>query len=146
MQIGLRNFSSETIEWFKKAVKNPDATRYGLAKELCERDDWRNNKGELCEGSARKILPRIADRVKVTLPPARSLPPAMVPGGAPPAIKTDYPDVEANVSLEQFGKVSLEVVEDKEKRLWREMMETHHPRGWSRVPGRQVCYLSLPHS
>lgn len=139
MQIGLHNFSSETIEWFKGAAKDPLATRYGLARELCERDDWRNSLGELCLGSARKMLPRIADRAKVSLPEARPLPPGMV-GGRSLSIKTDYPDLEVNATLEGFGEITLEVVADKEKRLWREMMQTHHPEGWSRVPGRQICY------
>ncbi len=140
MQIGLHNFSSETIEWFKGAAKDPSATRYSLAQQLCERDNWRNSRGELCVGSARKMLPRIASRAKVTLPQAKPLPPAMVPGGVAPAIKTDYPDVAVNTDLERFGEISLEVVANKDKRLWREMMQTHHPEGWSRVPGRQVCY------
>ncbi len=140
MQIGLHNFSSETIEWFKEAVKDPRATRYSPARELCERDDWRNSGGELCTGSARKILPRIADKVKVTLPEAKPLNPGMVPGGAAPAIKTDYPDVLVNTDLERLGVISLEIVEDKEKRLRRGMMRTHHPEGWSRVPGRRICY------
>ncbi len=140
MRIGLRHFSADSIEWFKKAAADPEQTRYGLAMGLCERDNWRNSQGELCLASARKNLPEIAKAAGVSLPAPVSLPKGMISGSKTPALRTDYPDNNVICTLESLGEVSLEPVEGKEKKLWREMMQTHHPEGWSRVPGKQISY------
>ena len=48
MQIGLRQFSHEDIEWFSQAIHCGDYSRCGLAESLCKRTNWRNKKGKLC--------------------------------------------------------------------------------------------------
>ncbi len=140
MRIGLRHFSSDSIEWFKEAATDPEQTRYGLALGLCEKDNWRNARGELCLASARKRLPTIAQAVGVKLPAPASLPKGMVFGGKAPPFGEGYPDKYVVCSLESLGGVSLEPVKGAEKKLWREMMQTHHPEGWSRTPGKQISY------
>ncbi len=57
MQIGMRQYDQETVDWFRQVVARGETTRTQLASQLCERLDWRNAKGELCESSARKVLP-----------------------------------------------------------------------------------------
>ncbi len=44
MQIGLRQISSETAEWFKEACAGDGSgrpSRAALTRELCERESWR---------------------------------------------------------------------------------------------------------
>ncbi len=44
--------------WLKARLGARDCRRTFLARELCEREDWRNAKGELCLGRASKVLRR----------------------------------------------------------------------------------------
>ena len=70
MQIGLRQFSHDDIEWFSQAVNSGGYSRYGLAVLLCERTNWRK-KGKLCAAQAGKILPVLADKLGLELQPVR---------------------------------------------------------------------------
>ena len=104
MQIGLRQFSHEDIEWFTQAVNCGDYSRYGLAVSLCERTNWRNKKGKLCAAQAGKILPVVADKLGVELPPVRFAKPQA--GELPEYDK----DVKLRCTLAQLGEVSVELV------------------------------------
>ena len=63
MQVGLRHFDSQTLDWFAGALRSGEATRHGLARELCERTGWRNALGRPCLSAAAKALPALAGRV-----------------------------------------------------------------------------------
>ena len=136
MQVGLRQFDAATLEWLCGAVKQPGATRSSLARGLCDRSDWRDRSGAHAEAAARKLLPRLAARLSITLPPAG---PAIAPGGtgeAPPV-----PDREVRCTLEELGEVRLVAVEDRaSRRRWEAMIDAWHPLGWARSPGRQLRY------
>ncbi len=69
MQVGLHRFHADSIEWFRAAVAEGGRTRRQLAHGLCERENWRNEKGELCLASARRILPKLAEKLGIALPP-----------------------------------------------------------------------------
>ena len=71
MKIGLRKVSHEAIQWFCQAVSGGGYSRYGLAKQLCARMNWRNAKGKLCATQASKSLPFLADRLSLELPAVR---------------------------------------------------------------------------
>ena len=70
MQIGMRQISSETMEWLDTACKVGDLTRTALAREPCEREKWYGRVGSLCLASAREFLPTLAERLDVRLPEA----------------------------------------------------------------------------
>ena len=132
MQIGLRQFSHEDIKWFTQAVNCGGYSRYGLAVSLCERTNWRNKKGKLCVAQAGKILPVVADKLGVELPPVRFAKPQA--GELPEYDK----DVKLRCTLAQLGEVSVELVARSDLKQWRSMMHTHHPRGAPAVPGKVV--------
>ncbi len=136
MQVGLRQFDAATLDWLRDAATQPGATRSGLARDLCDRADWRNASGAPCEASARKLLPRLAGRLGITLPaPGRTIPPGKA--GVPPPV----PDREIRCTLEDLGALRLVPVEDTaSRRSWEAMIDAWHPLGWSRAPGRQVRY------
>ena len=75
MRIGLRILRSESVEWLREELCRGSLSRAALGRGLCERDDWRNGRGELCAASARKALPRLAEQLGLALPPARPGPP-----------------------------------------------------------------------
>ena len=136
MQVGLRQFGAETVEWLRGAVTQPGATRSSLARDLCDRSDWRDGSGGRAEASARKLLPRLAEQLSITLPaPVRTVS-AGSAGVAPPV-----PDQAIRCSVEDLGRVSLVPVTDRaSRRRWEAMIDAWHPLGWARSPGRQLRY------
>ena len=138
MRAGLRHFSAESIEWLKKAAESGTHTRCSMARTLCELEQWKNTRGDLCVASARKALPKIADKAGFTLPSSRPMVTGISCGAGSVEAETGFPDNKVSLRIEQLGDISLEIAEDKSS--WRSMMASHHPRGWSRTPGKQICY------
>ncbi|MCY3599100.1 MAG: IS4 family transposase [Acidimicrobiaceae bacterium] len=136
MQIGMRQVSAETVEWFDTACKGGELTRTALARELCERESWVNEFGRLCFASARKLLPKLAEALGVRLPEAEAT--ALEPHIRPPP---DFPGISVACTLRDLGVLSLDLVTDAaDRRRWEAMIETHHPEGWRRPPGGQLRY------
>ena len=136
MQIGMRRVSPETLEWFGTACREGGVTRAALAREVCERETWRNRLGKPCLASARKVLPRLAERTGVRLPQA-------LPMAHSPAVVSvsEFPDRSLVCTLGALGALSLERVADvADRRRWEAMIRTHHPEGWHRSPGSQLQY------
>ena len=135
MQIGLRQFSADTLEWLGQAVSAEGASRSGLAAELCEREGWRNAGGDPCVSSARKVLPRLAAKLGLSLPARQRQAPARGPLPA-------FPDVSLEAELKDLGEVSLEPVSDRvSARRFRAMMASHHPEGVPHHPGKRLSYF-----
>ena len=109
-------------------------TRHGLARELCERENWRNPRGVACLAQASKALPRLAATLKLSLPAARPMP------SLPVAAERAFPDLTLTCRLAELGVVTLEPVGDADRGLWRAMMASNHPEGSSRMPGAQLRY------
>ena len=136
MQIGMRQISSETVEWFRTACNAGELSRTALAHELCLKENWFGRIGRLCLASARKLLPRLAEELGVRLPEAEAL--ALDPHARP---LSDFPDSSVACSLGELGPLSLELVRaPQERHRWEAMIESHHPEGWRRPPGGQVRY------
>ncbi|MCY4226898.1 MAG: IS4 family transposase [Gammaproteobacteria bacterium] len=134
MKIGLREFDSQSIEWFKGAASSGDYTRSGLARELCERSGWHSHRGVACEAQARKMLPRLASALSVELPE---------PGGVfaeRKELKFPGPAPELRMELQELGELSVVAVRPRESGAWRAMMHAHHPHGDPRVPGKCLKY------
>ena len=136
MQIGLRQFDAQTVQWLTGAAAASDASRSRLARGLCERLDWRDSSGGLATASARKVLPRLADKLGIALPTSR---PGIPSGRAITA--PSAPDREVCCALEDLGRVSLvPVKDDASRRRWEAVVDTWHPLGWARAPGGQMRY------
>ena len=134
MQIGLRHFSAASIDWLTRAVGEDGRTRHALARELCERENWRNARGVPCVAQASKALHQLTDKLGLSLPEARPMP------AMPDPVESNYPDLALTCGLADLGAVTLEPVGDADRALWRAMMASHHPEGWSRMPGVQLRY------
>ncbi len=88
----------------------------------------------MCAAQAGKILPVVADKLGVELPPVRFAKPQA--GELPEYDK----DVKLRCTLAQLGEVSVELVSRSDSKQWRSMMYTHHPRGAPAVLGKVVKY------
>ncbi len=138
MRIGLRHLSASTLDWLKAAVTVEGSTRASLARGLCEREDWRNARGELCLASARSALPGLASALDLSLPAPRHRRPRALDAGA---VERGYPDTPLTCDLEDLGEVTVTPVGDGEdRRLARSMMATWHPEGEARCPGARLSY------
>ena len=136
MQIGLRQFDAGTVQWLIGAVKDPDASRSSLARGLCERLGWKGSSGALAVASARKVLPRLADKLGITLPAAGP----GIPSGQAMA-RPSARACEVRCALEDLGAIRLVPVEEEmSRRRWEAMIDTWHPLGWARAPGGQMLY------
>ncbi|MXY70035.1 MAG: IS4 family transposase [Acidobacteriia bacterium] len=137
MRIGLRLLKPETVQWLQRALQRGGFSRAGLARELCERDSWRNPRGKLCAASARKALPRLAQQLGLALPPIQ----ARVPSCRQRAAQGPRP-VEFAGSLRQLGGVWLERAQTPaQRRLCADLLRAGHPLGAGRAPGCRVQYL-----
>ena len=140
MQIGMRQFSAETVTRVMEECEKPSTpTRGELARLLCELDNWYDSKGRPAVSSARKALVKLADKVGFTLPAARAGVPDTVEQFSPPAGLEALADKP--LQMLDLGKISLSVAYDREqRRSWDAMMEVWHPQGFSRPPGGQIRY------
>ena len=137
MRVGLRQFSSGTAGWLREALIAGELTRSALARQLCEREDWRNRKGELCAASARKALPVLARHCGLRLPAPSNSPPSREGFVAGPVPRTEFAG-----SLAQLGRVRLVRVEHRgDRATWHALLDACHPLGIGRAPGWRVSYL-----
>ena len=136
MQIGMRQITAETVEWFRGACNGGELSRTALAHELCLKENWFGGVGKPCLASGRKLLPRLAAELGVRLPDAEAM--EFAPHARP---ASDFADSSVSGSVRDLGALSLELVAaTEERRRWEAMIETHHPEGWRRPPGGQVRY------
>ncbi len=70
MQVGMRQFSAETVTRVIEESSKPSVTRGELARLLCELDHWYDSKGRPAVSSARKALVKLAHKAGFELPQA----------------------------------------------------------------------------
>ncbi len=139
MQVGMRQFSAETVTRVIEESCRPSATRGDLARLLCELDHWYDSKGRAAVSSARKALVKIAQKADFELPQACVGVPQSVNEVSPPAGLEALSGMCARLS--DMGEITLSVVCDRQqRRSWDAMMEAWHPLGFKRAPGGQMRY------
>jgi Domain of unknown function (DUF4338)/Transposase DNA-binding/Transposase Tn5 dimerisation domain len=130
--------AAETLNWIRARVgSDPGLSRYRLAKEVCERLNWRDACGRLQEMGCRKQLLRLARGGQLTLPQARRERPVARGEVSLPACP------EVCGGLRELGAVRLERVVGgtAQSRTWNALMERHHPQGRGPLCGEQIRYL-----
>ena len=131
----MRLLAPETVQWLAGELGKGGVTRVQLARGLCEREAWRNQRGELCVASASKGLRGVSEALGLELPRPRQQRPEW---GA--AAELPRPQVEG--SLAELGRVELRRAQGPRQRaLWRRMLRAGHPQGEGRAPGARVTYL-----
>ncbi|MCY4150739.1 MAG: hypothetical protein OXE94_00700 [Aestuariivita sp.] len=105
--------------------------------ELCEREDWRNDSGDLCLVSACLALPAIARRLQLELPAASSMGQATAASRSP---KRGYRDRVVACSFAAAGTISVVPVTAAATAEARSMLLTHHPLGDAVTPCRCQHY------
>ena len=128
--------AADHVAWIRVRSAEPGVSRYRLAKEVCERLEWRDRRGRLQEMACRKHLIELERRGEIALPAARCRPPQRRPAPVCPA-----PQVSG--SLADLGTVKVRSIRGgtAESRIWEAMMAAHHPCGRAPLCGGQIRYL-----
>jgi hypothetical protein len=125
----------EELAWIGSRVE-AGVSRYVLAREVCERLNWRDASGRLKEMACRKHLLRLHRAGTVALPAARRAPPR-------PRAVSAVRLASFIGALADLGGVELRVVRGgtAESRTWNGLMQKHHPLGSGPLCGAQLRYL-----
>ncbi|MGH8444417.1 MAG: IS4 family transposase [Solimonas sp.] len=129
--------SAAGLAWISQRVsESEDLSRYRLAREVCERFDWRDATGRLKEMACRKELVRLERSGTLVLPAARPVSWQAREGPAPEA-------AQFCGELSELGKIELQVVTGGTagSGQWNGLMRAHHPQGSGPLCGAQLRYL-----
>jgi hypothetical protein len=126
------------LAWIGQRVSEAEGlSRYRLAREVCERFDWRDARGRLKEMACRKELLRLERNGALVLPAARPVSWQAVKDEAAPAA------VQFCGELCELEGVELQVVSGgtAESGQWNGLMQAWHPQGSGPLCGAQLRYL-----
>jgi hypothetical protein len=109
-----RSVSAEEIQWLAQWIgEHPQWSRKQIARELCLRWDWRDERGRLKDFAARSFLLKLEARSQLTLPPVRIEYRRQRRAPSQPSNWREPSPWQA--SLEQLGPLSIERVTSASK-------------------------------
>jgi len=132
---------AETVKLVHRLLaSDPAPTRTGLAKDLCQRLDLRDPKGDWQLATTAKALRDLEVQGRWTLP--EPLVPSRRPG-QPTRLgqAVPWPSGIATDLAELRGLCLVEVTDASQLALWNELMVREHPLREARLVGRQLRYL-----
>ena len=123
-----------------RSVVDPEDSRAGVARRVCEAFGFRDARGRLQQASCTAVLRELDEAGLIRLPPPRN----RGGGGGRPRglghavpLPADVPD-----RVDQVARLRLILVETTEqRRLWTEMVAREHARGAACHAGHQLRYL-----
>lgn len=136
-----RVFSAEELKTIRELVAaDASKTRAELAREVCDRFDWRRPDGSRKDMSCRLAMLRMHRAGLIELPAPRR---TNANGKRKPRL-TSASDPQPVISLTagQLGEIEFRQVQGrKESALWNELIERHHYLGYEALPGAQIRYF-----
>lgn len=126
----------ESLTWIGARAQVAQMSRYRLAREVCDRFQWLDDRGKLKEMACRKRLGQLHRRGLIPLPPQRRCFP-------PPQPLPTVVIVPIEAPLSQLGPIELICVTGASPdvgRIWRKLMQVH-PLGAGPLCGAQLRYL-----
>ena len=135
---GLKHFDYTSLEWLKEVGFKNYTSTLSLAKELCEKTNWRNQAGDLCIAQAINALPKIEEHLKISRPKQ----PRILRSKPTSSTVSVQENTEISCSLHQLGKITLELVDSRKSAAsWQNMMACFHPIGAHRRKGGARKYF-----
>ena len=141
MHVAGREFTDEILERISQTVRDTaDLTRCALSRLVCEWLGWKDAAGRAKESSCRAVLLKLERRGAIELPRARpvSFAAAESSTARPP---TQWPQLKRPLSRLSGIKLVVLNGDKAHARLWRSMMQSHHPLGDGPLCGAQLKYL-----
>lgn len=140
MQVCGRHFDAQVIQRINAEVASvAGLTRHALSRRVCDWLGWVDARGQRKEMSARVALGALARRGLVHLPAATRERVQPVSESEPVAGQATV-----SMSLAELGPVELQVVRAGDRaasRVWRGLMDQHHPLRSGPLCGAQLRYL-----
>ncbi len=143
MKIVGRHFDDQLVTRIQREIElDPSVSRRALSRQVCLWLDWRNEAGKLKEMSCRVALGRLHQQGRLQLPPVDAF-----SGSRPKRIPSkEKPPAGESVAclLPQLGAVEIIRVGSRHTRffkVWKELMDQHHPLGSRVICGAQIRYL-----
>ena len=138
-----RAFDGEALALIAEVVAaHRRLSRQELANTVCELLDWRRPGGGLKTWEAKELLATLEARGHITLPALRTTKPRGSRTSVPRTSAGESPGAPLRAKLDEVRPLVVRQVDSTEdRRLWRELLERHHPRGY-RVPfgaHRRTC-------
>ena len=127
--------------------KNPDWNRSRLSRELCERWDWRNDKGRLKDMAARTLLLKLERLGEIRLP-ARHSPgrPNRRGVAIPEAMAHDTTIVETDLSRLRPLRIERLDTGDARLPLFNYLLHRYHYLGHQRCVGENLKIMVSDHA
>lgn len=140
-----RVFSGELVEQIIELVRQSgEASRFSLARQVCERTQWRRRNGALKLRECRDLLEELERRGQIALPAKRRQ-------GRPAGVGTQVPlslwgvrRPDLNATLKQCLPIELRCVASRsEHAQWRELVGRYHYLGCATSYGAKLRYLAV---
>ena len=141
MHVAQREFTDEIVERIGQVVRETaDLSRSALSRLVCGWLNWKDGAGRAKESSCRALLVKLERRGLIELPPAR---PVSFEAGKDATARVEEPWPQLKTTLQRLSAVELVVVNGNRahSRIWRAMMQQHHPLGDGPLCGAQLRYL-----
>lgn len=138
-----RWIGEEEIRWLREWIgSNPGWSRKRIARELCLRWEWRDQRGRIKDFAARSFLLKLQSRGEIALPPLRVHCRRAWPK---PETPEDWREPALRqVSLQDLRPLRIEVVApgSQAARRWRFYLDRYHYLGLH-VIGENLGYLAM---
>ena len=139
MKVSGQEFTEEIIARIRATVASTEGIARGrLSRMVCEWMNWQHQDGRAKEMNCRVALVKLERRGVIELPEAK----AVDFKSRDDAEEIDWPKLK--MTLAELGEAELVLVDGRDKvlsRLWRQMMQEHHPLGDGPLCGAQLRYL-----
>ncbi len=139
---GLKEFTAKDISHIQEVVKTfPNLTRQELANTICEHLDWVSPSGGLKTTGCLKLLQRLAEQKKLTLPEKLTFG-RLTPDKPPPLTQETIEQPLITCSLKDLPPIKLQVLHDKKQlKLFNEYIQRYHPLKYKRPFGHWLRYF-----
>jgi hypothetical protein len=146
IQVQGRHLSGRELAELQVLIdEHPQWSRHGVAKELCQRWDWRTPAGRLKTFAARSLLLKLAQRQQLRLPPVRAAMRRSLWGLGRPELQRACPPLppllEAPLSSVQPLEWQLGRHGSKERERALAYLRHYHYLGCNRPVGTHLLYL-----
>jgi hypothetical protein len=136
-----RPFGRQSLECIRQEIDSASGrNRAEIARRVSRRLGWINRGGQLALMSTRVALLRLHNLGLIQLPPPRNSNGNQTPYRPDP--RSLSPAGQIDCSLNQLQPLVWQLVSTKDQsKLWNDLIDRHHYRGHSNLPGAQLRYL-----
>lgn len=127
-------------------VDNPSWHRSRLSRELCERWDWRNDKGQVKDMACRTLLLKLERQGEIRLPPRQRPNPNAHRNRQITDMPHDCSPIEGDLNALRPLRIERLSAGDKDVPLFKFLLHRYHYLGHRNCVGQNLKYMVHDHS